>query len=149
VARLAEALGLRGMGVLRYADTQRGRSRLLRLTGEGAEARLQALLLVGERGTAAWLLPLWRAALPVAPYGRQLLAPEQQESALTVTRSPQVCNCFDVSEASILAQLGHCQGTAAERLLGLQGALRCGTQCGSCLPTLRRLIAAHTEELST
>jgi len=148
VARLAEALGLRGMGVLRYADSQRGRSRLLRLQGEGAEARLQALLLVGERGTAAWLLPLWRDALPVAPHGRQLLAPEQLETAPAAARSPQVCNCFDVSEASIRSQLGNCSGTPAERLAGLQSALRCGTQCGSCLPALRRLVAAQTEEVS-
>jgi len=151
VARLAEALGLRGMGVLRYADSQRGRSRLLRLQGEGAEARLQALLLVGERGTAAWLMPLWRDALPVAPnpnQGRQLLAPEQLETAPAAARSPQVCNCFDVSEASIRSQLGHCSGTPAERLAGLQSALRCGTQCGSCLPALRRLVAAQTEEVS-
>jgi len=152
VARLAEALGLRGMGkmgVLRYADTQRGRSRLLRLAGEGVEARLQALLLVGERGTAAWLLPLWRDALPVAPYGRQLLAPEQAETAPAAARSPQVCNCFDVSEASIRTQLSACSGTPVERLAGLQSALRCGTQCGSCLPALRRLVTATTEELST
>ncbi|MEJ6000852.1 nitrate reductase [Paucibacter soli] len=150
VARLAEALGLRGMGVLRYADTRRGRSRLLRLSGEGAEARLQALLLVGERGSAAWLLPLWREALPVAPHGSRLLAPEQPDAVLaTVPRSPQVCNCFDVSEASIRSQLGHCSGTPSERLAGLQAALRCGTQCGSCLPALRRLVAAQTEEVSS
>jgi len=30
-------------------------------------------------------------------------------------------------------------GTPAERVIALQHALHCGTQCGSCLPELRRL----------
>ena len=65
-------------------------------------------------------------------------------------RSPQVCNCFDVSEARIREQLAHCSGSDAERLASLQGALRCGTQCGSCLPTLRRLVTqVQPEEITS
>ncbi|MDN3922655.1 nitrate reductase [Roseateles violae] len=152
VERLAEALGLQGPGLLRYADSRRGRSRLLRLEGEGAAARLRALLLVGnteDGAAAAWLLPLWREVEPVAPYGRQLLAPEPlQGGARQPARSPQVCNCFDVSEARIRTQLQSCSGTPVQRLAGLQSALRCGTQCGSCLPALRRLVAETVEELT-
>jgi assimilatory nitrate reductase catalytic subunit len=149
LARVAQALGLAGTGVLRYADSQRGRSRLLRLAGEGAQARLQSLLLVGEAGVAAWLLPLWRDAVPVAPVGRQLLAPEPSAPAgvAAAARSPQVCNCFDVSEARIRESLSRCSGSPAERLSALQGELRCGTQCGSCLPSLRRLVAISSEEV--
>jgi assimilatory nitrate reductase catalytic subunit len=155
VQRLADVLGLVGVGVLRYADSQRGRSRLLRLAGEGGDARLQALLLVGnideDRGVAAWLLPLWREAMPVAPFGRRLLAPEQatggSAGSVQAARSPQVCNCFDVSEARIVTELRRCAGAPSERLGALQRALRCGTQCGSCLPALRRLVATTTEEL--
>ena len=149
VARLSEALGLSGTGLLRYADSQRGRSRLLRLEGEGAQARLSALLLVGEAGVAAWLLPLWRDATPVMQnpsMGRQLLAPEPA-TGMAPARSPQVCNCFDVSEARIRDCLSRSSGSPAERLVALQGELRCGTQCGSCLPSLRRLVAISSEEV--
>ncbi len=154
VARIAALLKLQGVKLLRYADAQRGRTRLLLLDGVGPEARLQALLRVGEAGEGAWIQQLWRDAALVAPHGRRLLAPEAAAPQNLAPRSPQVCNCFDVSEARIRTQLGACAGSPAERLQGLQAALRCGTQCGSCLPALRRLVdstvfhQAQTEEVN-
>ena len=142
VARLAAILGLEGMGVLRYADTQRGRTRLLRLDGQGESARLASLLRVGMAGEGDWLDALWRRAELVAPHGRRLLAPDQLAAAGQDLTPPsaQVCNCFDLSEARIRSELSNVQGAPAERLKALQTALRCGTQCGSCLPALRRLV---------
>lgn len=149
--RLAAALNLVGAAkagdapVLRYVDSQRGRCRLLRLAGIGDQARLQALLRIGEGEEGAWLAQLWRSAAPAAPYGRWLLSPEAPASEmaqrLQQPSSPQVCNCFDVREDRIRECLSRQTGSAGERLAGLQGELRCGTQCGSCLPTLRRLVA--------
>jgi assimilatory nitrate reductase catalytic subunit len=149
--RLAAALDLAGVAkagdapVLRYADSQRGRCRLLRLAGEGQQARLQALLRIGEGEEGAWLAQLWRSAAPAAPYGRWLLNAEapvsEMAQCLQQPASPQVCNCFDVREDRIRDCLSRQTGSAAERLAALQGELRCGTQCGSCLPTLRRLVA--------
>ncbi len=55
-------------------------------------------------------------------------------------RSRPVCNCMNVSDVAIAAQLGRCHGGDAERLGQLQAALGCGTQCGSCLPELRRMV---------
>jgi assimilatory nitrate reductase catalytic subunit len=55
--------------------------------------------------------------------------------------SPQVCNCFNVREDAITACLQRLPDDAPQaRLAALQGALRCGTQCGSCLPALRRMV---------
>ena len=60
------------------------------------------------------------------------LAPEA-----AISRGRTVCNCFDVAESEIDAFL------AAHRSLeALQEKLRCGTNCGSCLPELRMKIAA-------
>ncbi|SEK69065.1 assimilatory nitrate reductase catalytic subunit [Roseateles sp. YR242] len=146
VQALASVLQLNGVGVLRYADGRRGRSRLLRLAGEGAQARLQALLRVGEGAQANWLDTLWREQTPVAPFGRRLLAQDADQP--TPQQSPQVCNCLDVREDAIKACLARQPaGSPAERLAGLQAALRCGTQCGSCLPTLRRWVQS-TEEVT-
>ncbi len=48
-----------------------------------------------------------------------------------------VCACFKVGEAEIRAAV-----TAGATLAGLQKNLKCGTNCGSCVPELRRLAAA-------
>jgi len=59
--------------------------------------------------------------------------------------SAQVCNCFDISEQKISACLARTDGSLA----ALQAELRCGTQCGSCLPVLRRLVSRQkTMEIS-
>ena len=139
VQALSTVLQLNGVGVLRYADGRRGRSRSLRLDGEGAETRLQALLRVGEGSEGAWLDALWSGRAAVAPFGRRLLAPDAEQPAAPA--SPQVCNCFDVREDAIAACLQRQpEGSPEARLAALQGELRCGTQCGSCLPALRRLV---------
>jgi len=38
--------------------------------------------------------------------------------------------------------LAACPGSAGDRLAALQAGLKCGTNCGSCLPTLRQLVQA-------
>jgi len=50
---------------------------------------------------------------------------------------PAVCACFKVSEAEIRAAVA-----AGATLAALQKDLKCGTNCGSCVPELRRLAAA-------
>jgi len=35
-------------------------------------------------------------------------------------------------------------GSTTERLASLQAALKCGTECGACRPTLQRLVKATT-----
>jgi len=139
VDTIADWLGLQGPGILRYADPVRGTRRLLALEGDGPTARLAALLLVGEAPAADWLRGLWQDQLEVAPFGRFLLAPQASSPQGLAPRSAQVCNCFDVSEQRIRACLAELDGDPVTRLGALQARLKCGTQCGSCLPDLRRL----------
>ncbi len=156
VEALAGLLGLNDAQVLRYADADRNRLRLLKLgdgespgesPGEPQAAPLQALLRVGPHDEGAWLVDLWRARTPAAAVGRWLLAPAAPPSQLPAAASAQVCNCFDVREDVIRLTLARCSGTPAERLARLQSERRCGTQCGSCLPALRRLVATTPEEV--
>jgi assimilatory nitrate reductase catalytic subunit len=51
-------------------------------------------------------------------------------------RGRTLCNCFDVAESEIDAFLAK-----SNSLAELQASLKCGTNCGSCLPELRRKIA--------
>ena len=45
-----------------------------------------------------------------------------------------------MTEPQIDAALARLAGSPDERLAALQSELRCGTQCGSCLPVLRARI---------
>jgi len=147
VDELAALLGLAGASVLRYADARRGRLRLLRLQdGDLQAAPLQALLRVGLHDEGAWLVDLWRERTAASTVGRWLLSPGAPPTN-TAAASPQVCNCFDVREDVIRFTLTRCSGSPAERLAQLQGEKKCGTQCGSCLPILRRLVATTPEEI--
>lgn len=48
-----------------------------------------------------------------------------------------VCACFKVAESAIRSAVA-----AGASLAALQKELKCGTNCGSCVPELRRLLAA-------
>jgi bacterioferritin-associated ferredoxin len=50
-------------------------------------------------------------------------------------RGRTICNCFDVAEDEIDAFL-----TRSNSLAELQASLKCGTNCGSCLPEVRRRV---------
>ncbi len=152
LADLTQAMDLHGPGVAQYVDARRHRTRRLALLGQGAHARLRGLLVAGrtvegpnarreagEASEGAWLVELWRSEGDVAPFGRVLLSPDAQAPTGLRAKAAQVCNCFDVSQPDIEAVLRQVEGSAALRVAAVQGALRCGTQCGSCLPTLRRL----------
>src|SRR5690606_37996320 len=94
-----------------------------------------------------WIRPLLQDELPAEAYGRLLLMPGARAPVAVVARGRQVCTCFNVNEDDINAQLPTCGGTDNERLTTLQGRLRCGTNCGSCIPELRRLVRATPQVL--
>jgi assimilatory nitrate reductase catalytic subunit len=54
-----------------------------------------------------------------------------------------VCSCFDVSATQIEAALVDAQGDEAGRLAQLQATLKCGTNCGSCIPELKKFVRLH------
>jgi assimilatory nitrate reductase catalytic subunit len=140
--RLEALLGLAASDTLRYADRRRGQSRSVRVERDGQQMRLQGLLLAGDTSAEGWLKQLLLQELPAQAYGRLLLAPGAKAPVALQPRGRQVCSCFAVEESAITAQLLNCSGTPDERLAALQGALQCGTSCGSCLPELKRLVRA-------
>lgn len=149
LSRIEALLGLAGPDTLRYADRQRGQRRALRLeraAGPGdADLRLHAVLLAGDTRAESWLRTLLQEEQPAQAYGRLLLAPGAQApaGALAVqSRGKPVCSCMNVTDAAITGQLARCHGSDVERLAQLQSALGCGTQCGSCVPELRRMVRA-------
>jgi assimilatory nitrate reductase catalytic subunit len=143
LAELEAALDLRDEAVLRYADARAHQRRAMRLHADGS---LQAFVLAGDAAAQGWVLELLQQGQPASAYGRALLAARRQPPQPVAPRSRQVCACHDVSEEAIAAQLRSGSGDAAQRLQQLQAQLRCGTECGSCLPALKVLVQQHDQE---
>jgi assimilatory nitrate reductase catalytic subunit len=142
LSQLETQLGLAGEQGLRYADPRRGQHRAVRLVGQGSESRLDAFLLAGDTRSQAWIRALLQDELDARSYGRLLLAPGAKPPLAIAPKGRQVCACLDVSEPAIQRTLASCHGTPEERLARVQQDLRCGTQCGSCVPELKRLVKA-------
>ena len=146
---LEQLLGLDSTQTLRYADARRGQRRAVRLErpqGEGAtgsDAHVQAVLLSGDTRAEGWIRALVQDRLPAQSFGRQLLSSQAHAPAGVAARGKVVCSCFGVTETAIQARLADCSGSDDERLAALQGALKCGTNCGSCLPELKRMVRSQ------
>ncbi|RZL03180.1 MAG: nitrate reductase [Rubrivivax sp.] len=149
VQQVEVLLGIAGGEVLRYQDRQRGQRRAMRMARTDSGLKLEAFLLAGDISAEAWIRPLLQEELAADVYGRALLSPGSQPPVAVASKGRQVCTCFNVTEPAIVQALGHCQGNTDERLASLQGDLKCGTNCGSCIPELRKLIKLHPLPVAT
>jgi assimilatory nitrate reductase catalytic subunit len=127
---------LLGMGddgaALSYRDDKRGISKRAWVE----EGRIHGIRLTGDTRSVAWLRDVILSGAPIAPLRSWVFAPTATAPPGVKPRGRVVCNCLDVSETNIRA--------AVERgadLAALQAELKCGTQCGSCVPELRRLLS--------
>jgi assimilatory nitrate reductase catalytic subunit len=140
IAMLERWFGIEGSSVLRYTDTARAHRRALRLSSLDESQQVEAFLMAGDVRAQAWLRPLLQEDQPVAALGTMLLHPGAKAQGKVASRGKQICACFNVTEPQIEACVATCQGSEDERLAQLQGQLRCGTNCGSCVPALRKII---------
>jgi len=143
IERIEALLDLGGADALRYVDKRLGQRRTARLVRTGDATRLEGFVLAGDVRAEAWIKPLLQDELPAEAYGRLLLMPGAKAPVAVVAKGKQVCTCFNVSEDDIGAQLKSNHGSDDQRLAALQSGLKCGTNCGSCIPELRRLVRAH------
>jgi assimilatory nitrate reductase catalytic subunit len=139
--RLIDALPRQG--VIEYADARRGQFRagLTDVTGALTEclyvgpAEAQA-----ERG---WLLALFAARQSLSDVDRRALLSGRPPVAMPA-QGQIVCSCFQIGRARI-AETVRRERIADVAALGRR--LQCGTNCGSCLPELREIIA-HERRLA-
>lgn len=143
--RFDAACGLHGDGVIRYDDARRHVGRRIAVDGD----RLLGVRLSGDPGALAagdWLRDWLQRAAPVAPVRRLLAAPWAKAPDGFEAPGPgaaAVCSCWQVDAGAIERCLAGVdrdgtQGEPAQAAMAhLQQSLRCGTQCGSCLPELR------------
>jgi assimilatory nitrate reductase catalytic subunit len=172
LARIETLLGLSTADTLRYADARAHQRRAISIArtsqgnagppqvslppsgggrgeaptrGPSDNTRVAAFLLAGDVRAAGWIGELLVEQLPADLYGRALLSGSPVAPSPVPSRGAQVCSCFDVTEPQIEATLAHCDGAPEAQLAQLQGELKCGTNCGSCLPKLRSMVRKQLE----
>jgi assimilatory nitrate reductase catalytic subunit len=152
--KLETILGLGGADALRYVDRKKAQHRTARLVRRGDDAELAGFVLAGDISAQAWIRTLLQDELPAQGYGRLLLLPGARAPVALQSRGKPVCTCFSVTDSEIgacLADITTAVGGAGylasddERLAALQDKLKCGTNCGSCVPEIKRIIRSATE----
>jgi len=141
--QIAACLGLNQPGVTHYQDAWHGQRRAALLSatqGPKGERDLISFMLAGDTQSAPWLQSLLFNQSPAQGFGRQLLQPSKTPPVPLAAANKQVCSCWNVSEDAIVSCLRPLRGESEAKLMHLQAELKCGTQCGSCVPELRRLI---------
>jgi assimilatory nitrate reductase catalytic subunit len=141
LAAVDAIFGLDGDRVLRYDDRARGVLRRVRME----DGRLAAARLVGDARGEAWLREWLVAGRDVASLGARLLVPSATPPGGRAVRGRIVCTCHDVAETEISARLDASAAADATVFADLQDALKCGTSCGSCVPDLKRMVAARRQ----
>jgi len=144
VQDIEQLLGLHGTDSLRYVDTKRSQLRSMRLqhseVAQAKDTQLDAFIIAGDTSAQTWLKALLQTEASTRDYGRRLLMTGSKPPVALVDAGATVCSCVGVKDMAIENHLKTCQGDDAQRLASLQSTLKCGTQCGSCVPELRRMI---------
>ncbi|HEY9380006.1 MAG TPA: molybdopterin dinucleotide binding domain-containing protein, partial [Burkholderiales bacterium] len=117
---------------MNYMDVRRGVFKAARVEND----TVTAVRLCGETAAQEWVRNMMIEGASVEAVRPWILAPISTPPRGSLNRGRTVCTCADVSENEIRLQLS--QGADFERL---QAALKCGTECGSCVPEVRRMCA--------
>jgi len=122
------------LAVMHYEDRPRGISKRVRVVS----GKVTAARLAGETAAFEWLRDVVVDETDAANLRAWMLAPVARPPEVRAGRGRIVCNCLNVAEPDIVAAIAEGADLAA-----LQGALKCGSECGSCVPELKRLIAGN------
>ncbi|MDD2933127.1 MAG: molybdopterin-dependent oxidoreductase [Methylotenera sp.] len=141
IAEIDSILGMTDdMPLLNYNDAKRGISKriLVENNVSNGKPEVTGVRLVGETLAADWLKDVMTTGEFSAELRRWALAPLSSPPAGQHSRGKIICSCLDVAENDIIEniQLG-------ADLITLKNKLKCGTECGSCVPELKQLVQRH------
>lgn len=137
-----QCLGLNDGPVLAYDDPRRSIGKRVRIEN----GRITAIRLAGETLAQHWLQSLWLEGRADEQLRRWLLAPLSAPPGnvdAPANGNKTLCNCKNVSQSAVCAGISR-----GLDLQGLKQELGCGTQCGSCVPEIKRLLAATTQPVA-
>ena len=125
-------IGLDSGPVLSYDDPQRAIGKRVKIE----DGRITAIRLTGETAARNWLRSVWQSGEADADLRRWFLAPISTPPGGSSNQVDKtLCNCMNVSQNQICAGIER-----GLNLDGLKQELGCGTQCGSCVPEIKRLL---------
>jgi assimilatory nitrate reductase catalytic subunit len=122
-----------------YTDIGKGVTRLAVLQG----GRLEAVVFLADAGSGVHL-PDWRflrrfwTSSSLTAFDRLMLLSGQDSDAAPGC-GPTVCACFGVGRDAIVAAIRDGAGSVD----GIGLSLKAGTNCGSCIPELKKLLAGE------
>lgn len=120
--------------MLHYHDAKRGISKRILVEGD----QVTGVRLVGEILATEWLKEVMTQGKLTDELRRWALAPLSAPPTGQRGRGKIVCNCLDVSENEIIDNI-----LIGADFATLQNKLKCGTECGSCVPELKQLVLRH------
>jgi assimilatory nitrate reductase catalytic subunit len=127
--------------VMRYTDKRRGVVRLVRI-----EDKVLSAMLTGPAeslASTAWLREYLESGLDAKALGWSLLMPVSKPPIEIKSKGKAICNCFNISSDLMRQSLAKMPlGTTPDEALStLQEQTQCGTNCGSCKPEVKQIIA--------
>ncbi len=125
---------------LNYSDAKRGVSKRILVESFEGKSMVTGVRLVGETLAADWLKDVMTSGQFSDELRRWALAPLSAPPSGQRGRGKIICNCLDVSQNEIIDNIG-----LGADLITLQNKLKCGTECGSCVPELKRLVREHAK----
>jgi len=137
LTRIDRAFGLSASDALRYDDATRSIGRRIAIEKNGSGNAIRAVRLSGDTRSERWLHDYWQRGEAVEAVRRYLALPLASPPGVEARTGRIVCVCHGVTENAI----GEALERGTDTLAALQDELKCGTNCGSCVPELRGLIA--------
>ena len=125
---------------LRYADPKRRHLRSVKLDRSTKLPQLEAFVMAGDTSAEAWLKAVLQTQQSTESYGRRLLMTGQKPPIPMKEVGHTICTCLGVKDVAIKNWLKNHPGEENSQLDGLKTNLKCGTECGSCVPQLKRMI---------
>jgi assimilatory nitrate reductase catalytic subunit len=120
--------------VMRFSDPRRGIFKSARVE----QSVVTAVSLCGETAAQEWIRNMMVEGASAEAVRPWILAPVATPPRGSMNRGRIVCNCLDVGELEL--QVAISKGADFE---SLQATLKCGTECGSCVPEIRRMCLAR------
>jgi assimilatory nitrate reductase catalytic subunit len=152
IAKIDAMLGMtEDSPCLNYNDAKRGISKRILVENNliSGKPEVTGVRLMGETLAADWLKDVMTTGqfndqAHYKEFSRWALAPLSAPPAGQRTRGKIVCNCLDISQNEIVENI-----ELGADLITLQNKLKCGTECGSCVPELKKLVQMHGKHFAS
>jgi assimilatory nitrate reductase catalytic subunit len=137
IRQLDEMLGMtEDTPMLNYNDAKRGISKRILVDG----SQVIGVRLIGEILATDWLKEVMTSGQLTEELRRWALAPFIAPPTGQRSRGKVICSCLNVAENDIIDLI-----SLGGNLPALQAKLKCGTECGSCVPELKRLVQVYSK----